>query len=237
MILTRLLTALPVLTLLAAASSVPAQAWTNSGGNAQRNGLTDAFGPVTAQLAWSSGPSSVIAWNPVIADGLVFVVRQTGLGQSGGPPAGAPNDAPVFALDLASGVQLWRRDIPYLTGQWTTWLLGHSNGRVYAARSGDGASASGRVHAFDAATGATAWVSAAIITAGSYDGCVFADNGDLIVGSFQSIWRIRAADDGRGHRPPPGQRSLAQQLDGSGWEFRTEVKLPAHAVPPGEPIL
>ena len=78
MILTRLLTALPVLTLLAAASSVPAQAWTNSGGNAQRNGLTDAFGPVTAQLAWSSGPSSVIAWNPVIADGLLFVVRQTG---------------------------------------------------------------------------------------------------------------------------------------------------------------
>ena len=194
MILTRLLTALPVLTLLAAASSVPAQAWTNSGGNAQRNGLTDAFGPVTAQLAWSSGPSSVIAWNPVIADGLVFVVRQTGLGQSGGPPAGAPNDAPVFAMDLASGVQLWRRDIPYLTGQWTTWLLGHSNGRVYAARSGNGATSSGVVHALDAITGATQWTSTATIDAGAYDGCVFADNGDLIVASFRDIWRIRATD-------------------------------------------
>jgi hypothetical protein len=194
MILTRLLRALPVVTLLAAASPVPAQAWTNSGGNAQRNGLTDAFGPVTPQLAWSSGPPSVIAWNPVIADGLVFVVRQTGLGQSGGPPAGAPNDAPVFALDLASGVQLWRRDIPYLTGQWTTWLLGHSNGRVYAARSGNGATSSGVVHALDAISGATQWTSTATIDAGVYDGCVFADNGDLIVASFRDIWRIRATD-------------------------------------------
>jgi len=188
----RLLVAL--LLLLAAASPALSQDWTNSGGNAQRNGLTSAFGPLTAQALWTSGPPSIIAWNPVVVGNRVFVVRQTGGAQLGAPPAGAPNDAPVFALDLATGAQIWRRDIPYQTGEWTTWLLGHSNGRVYASRAGNGASASGRVHALDAATGATVWTSAAIITAGPYDGCVFADNGDLIVASFQSIWRIRATD-------------------------------------------
>jgi hypothetical protein len=171
-----------------------AQDWTNSGGNAQRNGLTTAYGPLSPQLRWSSGPPSLNAWHPVVAGDRVFVVRQTGGAPFSGPPVGAPNDAPVFALDLATGAQIWRRDLPYNPGETTTWLLGHSNGRVYAARSGNGASASGRVHAFDAATGATAWISTAVISAGPDDGCVFADNGDLIVASFLNIWRIRATD-------------------------------------------
>jgi hypothetical protein len=37
-------------------------------------------------------------------------------------------------------------------------------------------------------------MSQASINAGSYDGVIFADNGDLIVASFQQIWRIRASD-------------------------------------------
>lgn len=171
-----------------------AQDWTNSGGNAQRNGVSPAYGPLSAQAAWSTGPQSIIAWNPVVVGNRVFVVRQTGGAQLNQPPAGAPNDAPLYALDLATGATIWRADLPYNAGEWTTWLLGHSNGRVYAARSGNGATALGRVHALDAATGATAWVSAEVISAGAYDGCVFADNGDLIVGSFQKIWRIRATD-------------------------------------------
>jgi PQQ-like domain len=179
--------------LLVALSTLPlltAQDWSNSGGNPQRNGLSTAYGPLSPQAAWSGGPSSIIAWQPIVADGRVFVVRQTGFVSSGG----VPNEAPVFAFDLATGQQLWRRDIPFAAGQWTTWLLGHSQGRVYAARSGNGASSSGAVHALDAATGATAWTSQAMITAGAYDGVVFAANGDLIVGSFTQIWRIRASD-------------------------------------------
>ena len=174
--------------------SIPAQDWTNSGGNAQRNGLTTAYGPLSPQLLWNSGPPSVIAWNPVVVGDRVYVVRQTGGAQLGAPPAGAPNDAPVFALDLATGAQIWQQDIPYQPGEWTTWLLGHSNGLVYAARSGNSATASGQVHALDAGTGAPVWTSAATITAGPYNGCVFADNGDLIVASFQAIWRIRSTD-------------------------------------------
>jgi hypothetical protein len=166
-----------------------AQDWPNSGGNGQRNGLTAAYGPLTAQSLWSSGPPSIIAWQPVIVGDRVYVVRQTGF-----PSAGTPNEAPVYALDLATGAQVWRVDLPFTAGQWTTWLLGHSQGRVYASRSGNGASSSGQIHALDAATGATAWISAATIDASAYDGCVFADNGDLIVASFRDIWRIRAVD-------------------------------------------
>ena len=191
------LAALRLVTLLVpvvAAAPAAAQEWTNSGGNGQRNGLTAAYGPLTAQLQWTSGPPSIIAWHPIVVGDRVFVVRQTGAVPLGGPPAGAPNDAPVFALDLATGAQIWRRDIPFQTGEWTTWLLGHSNGRVYAARSGNGTSSSGRVHALDAATGATAWISTAAIKAGPFDGCVFADNGDLIVASWESISRIRATN-------------------------------------------
>ncbi len=167
-----------------------AQDWPNSGGNPQRNGLASAtFGPLAPQPLWTTGPSSIIAWQPVVADGRVFVVRQTGF-----VPTGVPNEAPLFAFDLTTGQQLWRRDVPFAAGQWTTWLLGHSQGNVYAARSGNGASSSGVVHAFHAATGAPNWVSQAVIDAGAYDGVVFADNGDLIVASFTQIWRIRAVD-------------------------------------------
>ncbi|HEX6810302.1 MAG TPA: PQQ-binding-like beta-propeller repeat protein [Planctomycetota bacterium] len=175
---------------LVAASSALAQDWSNSGGNAQRNGLAAAsYGPLAATSAWSTGPSSIIAWQPAVAGGRVFVVRQTGF-----VPSGTPNESPVFAFDLATGQQLWRRDLPFASGQWTTWVLGHSQGKVYASRSGNGASSSGLVYALDEATGATVWTSVTTIDAGAYDGVVFADNGDLLVASFTRIWRIRASD-------------------------------------------
>ncbi|MBM4060979.1 MAG: PQQ-like beta-propeller repeat protein, partial [Planctomycetes bacterium] len=166
-----------------------AQDWPNSGGNPQRNGLSAAYGPLTMQQRWSGAPNSIISWQPIVAAGRVFVVRQTGF-----LPGSAPNDAPIFGFDLATGAQAWRRDLPYNTGDWTTWLLGYSDGKVYASRAGNGASVSAVVHALDPATGATVWTSQASVDAGAYDGVVFADNGDLIVASFRNIWRIRATN-------------------------------------------
>ncbi|MFN6195395.1 MAG: PQQ-binding-like beta-propeller repeat protein [Planctomycetota bacterium] len=178
-----------------AAAPAAAQDWNNIGGNAQRNGLTAAYGPLSPQALWSAGPQSLIAWHPIVVGDRVFIVRQVGLGSATSPPAGAPFDAPIFALDLATGATIWRRDLPFQAGEWTTWLLGHSNGLLYAARSGDSSTKSSRVHALDPATGVTVWTSAATIPAGGpYSGCIFADNGDLIVPSFQAIWRIRSTD-------------------------------------------
>lgn len=171
-----------------AAAVVPAQ-WTNSGGNPQRNGQSAEYGPLTAQVAWSGAASSIIAWQPIVAAGRVFVVRQNGF-----LPGAAPNDSPIHTYDLATGAPGWFVHVPYQSGDWTTWLLGYSDGKVYASRAGNGASVSQVVYAYDAATGAPAWTSAAAIDAGAYDGVVFAPNGDLIVASFQRIWRIRASD-------------------------------------------
>lgn len=162
--------------------------WSNAGANAQRNGQTIEVGPESAQLLWSGAPSSLIAWQPVVAAGRVYIVRQTGF-----PPAGEPSGSPIVCLDLATGATLWTVHLPFNAGEWTTWVAGVSQGRLYASRSGNGASSKALVHCLDAATGATLWTSVDKIDAGPYDGVVFAADGDPIVASVTSIKRIDAA--------------------------------------------
>ena len=83
---------------------------------------------------------------------------------------------------------------PVLAGDWTTFLLGTSNGRVYAGRSGNGASVSQVFYALDQATGNTVWTSVQPIDAGPYDGICFASNGDLVIGNAASVRRVSAID-------------------------------------------
>jgi hypothetical protein len=163
--------------------------WTNNGGNAARNGLSNEIGPIAPDVQWSSGRSSIIAWNSVIVGDRLFIVRQTGF-----PPGGEPNGSPVVCYDLDSGAELWAEDIVFNTGDWTTWLAGASDGKVYASRSGNGASVDAKIHALDQTTGATIWTSTATVDAGPYDGVAFAPNGDLVVGNQLTITRIRASD-------------------------------------------
>src|SRR6185436_7075456 len=120
----------------------------------------------------------------------VFVVRQTSF-----PPE--TTGSPVVAMDLNDGHELWHRDVPVnASGDWTAWIAGVSNGQVYAGRSGNGASVSAKLYAYDQATGNPTWPtgSADLIDAGPYDGVVFASNGDPVIASFRTIKRIRAAD-------------------------------------------
>ncbi len=175
----------PPLLLLALAAA--AGDWTNSGGNPGRCGLSDENGPLEADLLWSGGPSSLISWQPVIEGGRVFVIRQ---------PAwpGTPGDSPVVCMDLETGEVLWSVDIPYEPGDWITWIGGVENGLVYASRGGNGASVSAPLYALEADDGSTAWVTAAEIDAGAYDGVVFAPDGDPIVASFEDIWRFDSSD-------------------------------------------
>ncbi len=163
--------------------------WSNAGGNQGRNGQSTQWGPDAQTVLWNGGPSSIIAWQPVIEGRRVFVVRQTGF-----PPEPASDESPVLAFNLDTGAQLWRRDLPYQTNDWTTWIAGVNNGHVYASRSGNGASVKAVLYSLNAATGAVEWQSADKIDAGPYDGVVFADNGDPVVASFTKIWRIRATD-------------------------------------------
>ena len=161
--------------------------WSNSGGNSGRHGQTADVGPGQAELLWSGGRPSVIAWQPVIEGRRVFAVRQTGF-----PPSGEPNGSPVVCQDLDTGAELWAAHIPFNTGDWTTWIAGVKNGRVYAARSGNGASVLAKLYCLDAASGGVLWMSDDQIDAGAYDGVVFAPNGDPVIASFRDIWRIDA---------------------------------------------
>lgn len=178
---------LPLLVALLAAPA-PAGDWSNIGGNAARNGRTPDVGPGQAELLWSGGRSSIIAWQPVIEGRRVFAVRQTGF-----PPNGEPNGSPIVCQDLDTGAELWVAHIPFNTGDWTTWIAGVRDGRLFASRSGNGASVAARLHCLDAATGAPLWTSVDLIDAGAYDGVVFAPDGDPVIASFRDIWRIDAS--------------------------------------------
>jgi hypothetical protein len=170
------------------ASPTLADDWHNAGGNAGRHGFNRNLGPTAPDLLWSGGESSLIAWQPVIEGTRAFMVRQLGWASQ------EPNASPVIAMDTHTGTELWRVDIPFEPGDWTTWVVGVHGGQVYACRGGNGATSAAPIYALDVATSSVRWTSEDEVDAGGYDGCVFAPNGDLVVGSFSDIWRIRASD-------------------------------------------
>lgn len=161
--------------------------WPSSGGNERRNGQSSELGPTGLDVLWSGGRSSVIAWQPVIEGRRVFMVRQLGF-----PPEPLSNLSPVVAMNLDTGAELWHFDVPFQAGDWTTWVAGVKNGRVFACRGGNGASSLAKVFCLDAATGSELWQSVEEVDAGFYDGVVFSADGDPIIGSFRYIWRIDA---------------------------------------------
>ena len=173
--------------LLALPPAATAGDWTNAGGNPGRNGLSDEGAPLEPSVLWSGSRSSIIAWQPVTAGERVFLVRQNAF-----VPNNVPFDAPVVCQDLHTGAELWAVDVPYSSGDWTTWVAGTSNGQVYASRGGNGGSVAAPLYALDQASGAVVWVSTDEINTGAYDGVVFADDGDPILAWHQRMLRIDA---------------------------------------------
>jgi hypothetical protein len=162
--------------------------WNTCAKSSLRDGLSSDLGPDTDSLAWSGGRTSLIAWQPYIEGESVFMVRQNAW------PASGPNDAWVVALDIATGEELWAVRVPYQSGDWIPWIGGVLDGQVYVSRSGNGASVWAPLHALSAETGQILWTSTVEISAGAYDGMVFAPNGDPVIGSFNDIWRFDAVD-------------------------------------------
>lgn len=168
-----------------------AQDWSNLGGNAARNGLSTARGPILGTTNWNAPEFSIIAWNPVVDDGRVFVVKQTGFPSNGG----AAGDA-ILALRQDDGSELWRKTIAFsgnTSTNWTAWVAGASAGHVYVSRAGNGGTVPAPLVALHAATGNVAWTSTDTILAGPYDGVIFADNADPIVGDRTHVTRFDAA--------------------------------------------
>jgi hypothetical protein len=161
--------------------------WQVSGGTPARDCRSDELGPTTADLLWSDGRYSVIAWQPITDGDKVFMVRQTQFGS-------APEGSPVVAMDLATGAELWAVHIPYEPGDWTTWIAAAHSGLVFASRAGNGASVSAKMYALSQEDGSVVWPSTDDVDSGAYDGVVLAPDGDLLVGNFSSLMRIDAED-------------------------------------------
>jgi hypothetical protein len=170
-------------------AALGAQDWTNLGGNSARNGFAYPLGPRSPTAAWTNSTDfSIIAWAPFVSEGRVFTIRESGFPQNGG----AANDA-LVAYDLTGGGELWRTTLPFggnTSTEWIAWIAGAQGGRVYASRSSNGLPQP--VRAFDAASGAPLWTSAAATESWAHDGAVFAPDGDLIVGDFDTVVRIDA---------------------------------------------
>ena len=162
--------------------------WNTCAKDSLRSGLSGDLGPDTANLSWSGGRSSLIAWQPYIAGNRAFMVRQHAW------PASGPNDAWVVAMDIDTGEELWAVQVPYQSGDWIPWIGGVMDGQVYVSRAGNGASVWAPLHALSAETGQILWTTTVEISAGAYDGVVFAPIGDPVIGSFTDIWRFNAVD-------------------------------------------
>jgi outer membrane protein assembly factor BamB len=184
------------------------QSWTSVGGNAQSNGLVSVVGPDAPDVLWEGGELSWIPWQPFIEGRRVFLVRQNEFPSNLDPLIADPTDAPIIALDLDTGAELWRAHIPYEPGNWTTWIAGVSNGRIFASRSGNGGSRNAPLYCLDAATGAILWNTAGAsparseIASGTYNGAVFAPNGDPVIASPQYLDRYDALTGARLWRTP-----------------------------------
>jgi len=201
--------------------------WTNLGGNAQRNGMSSAVGPITDELAWSNTDDfSIIAWHPLTLGERVFAIRESGF------PGANANDK-LVAYDLATGEELWNTVVPYggnPSEEWIAYAAGTHDGKVYAARGGSGRTTP--IYAFDAETGNLVWSSLFETVAGPNDGVVFASDGDLIVGDFNWIARIESTDGStvwQTQRPCPVSESCGAAL-GNGAAYIVEQTVGGPAV-------
>ncbi|MEM9803329.1 MAG: PQQ-binding-like beta-propeller repeat protein [Planctomycetota bacterium] len=174
-------------TLALALLALAPQDFPSYGANGQRNGRTDVIGPRAADVLWSSvGDSSIISWFPFVSGGDVFVVRQSGF-----PTTGGSAGDEIVARDLETGAVEWSTSLAFGGNadlEWISWIAGVENGIVYASRSSN--QRPNPIVALDAATGAFLWSTAYVGEAFAYDGVVFTDDGDLVVGDLDSVARI-----------------------------------------------
>jgi hypothetical protein len=200
--------------LLSGLAQAQVQNWSTGGANSRQNGLVSVDGPDTPNVLWQGGEFSYIAYQPFIEGRSLFTVRQNDWVFNIQPGNLNPTDSPIIAMNLDTGAELWRVNLPLdqiedvppdpelddflfprswlpeVNNDWTTWIFGVSNGRLYASRSGNGGRVASPLYCIDSATGAILWSTAgtgpgdplrSTIHASTWSGGLFAPNGDPIV--------------------------------------------------------
>jgi outer membrane protein assembly factor BamB len=159
------------------------------GGNSSHNGLTWERGPTNANVLWQGGLESDIGYQAVAEGNIVVMTRVIVVGSEG--------FSTIVAQDLTTGAILWTNDLPrdFPQTDRSSWVKGIRDGRVYATRSDDGASA--YLYALDITNGSVLWRSEEIVRTARTESVVFAPNGDLIVGNLYSLMRVNATNGTR----------------------------------------
>jgi outer membrane protein assembly factor BamB len=165
-----------------------AQNWNvSTGGNPQRNGLSDQFGPIDETLLWSGGLTSVIAQAPVSDSIYLAAVRIHNLGDHA-------QGSKIVMMDIRNGDTLWTKNLPmdFPATDWYNKISAIKDGVLYASRAGN--SNQSYIYALDASNGSIIWRSESLTDESSSEGLNFLSNGDLIVGNTQSVLRINKSD-------------------------------------------
>ncbi|MFN5182744.1 MAG: PQQ-binding-like beta-propeller repeat protein [Bacteroidota bacterium] len=160
------------------------QDWNISrGGNTQRNGLTNQYGPSDTTLLWSGGLSSVIAEPPVSDSIYLAAVRISNIGNF-------LQGSRIVMMDIRNGDTLWTHNLPvdFPTTDWFNKISALKDGVLYASRSGNNNKS--YLYALNASNGSILWRSDSLIDESSSEGLNFLANGDLIVGNIYSVLRI-----------------------------------------------
>lgn len=156
---------------------------TGTGGNAQRNGISNEAGPLMPNLLWQNSISSVIAQQSIVEGDYVISNRIWDLGNT-------LEGTSIVAQDLNSGEILWEVILPieFPTTDWRSRATAINEGVVYASRSGN--TNPSYLYALDVEDGSILWQSEDLIDESSTESLVFDEVGDLVIGNFGSISKI-----------------------------------------------
>ena len=187
--LSRFAPVLVAIALLLKPSTSRADDWiTGTGGHATHDGLSAEHGPTANQILWDQCPhiSEYGGFAPVIGAGLVVSSRPD-------QNPDIPHGSWIVAQDLDTGSEVWSVQLPInFPDSWGSRVLAIRDGHIYATRAGN--SNSEYVYALGPADGSILWQSEDLIDSYGTEAPSFTADGDLIVGNFASILRIRATD-------------------------------------------
>jgi len=179
--------ALLATSLLVAAGPAAADDWaTPVGKDAARSGLSAEIGPADPTILWQGSRPAVIAQQGCAAGNLLVLNRIESFAIPGGTW--------LVAHDLTTGAELWAVHLPFdpqAPGH-REKVTGIRDGHVYATRCGD--SRRDYLYALDPADGSIIWRSAEKIDEETTESVAYAEDGDLIVGNFNSLRRIERSD-------------------------------------------
>jgi outer membrane protein assembly factor BamB len=180
--------ALALLGALLFTTPVVADGWnTGAGGNPARTSLSSEIGPQLPEILWQGSVAAQVAQQAVTDGPVVVMARMTSL-------ADTLHGTRIVAHDLNTGAVLWNTELPvdFAATDWRSRVSAMRNGLVFATRAGN--TNMSFLYALNVADGSVAWRSTNLVDESSTESLTFTSDGDLIVGNFTTLSRLRAAD-------------------------------------------